>query len=818
MKRYLVFFAYIILTSNILFSQPGERQGMGGDFKGEVSGQIIENKSSKPIEYASISLFRLRDTTLVTGTISDAKGYFKMTDVPGGKYILRVDFIGFKRYSTEIMVNPRTPSVNTGAIKLEPYTQQLGEVTVADQKPLVEFSLDKKIINVEQNIVADGGSATDILRNTPAVSVDMDGNVSLRGSTNVKILIDGKPSTLSSNPADALEQIPASSIQSIEIITNPSAKYDPEGMTGILNIITKKEKRSGINGLASVNYGTWNKYGASVNLNYRINKINLFAGYDFRSEERNGYRSHIREMIQNDTSTYYTIFSDTQREILSNSLRGGFDFEFNPKNTITLSANYRNGGHPGFSDGSYVIKDYNYNLISDYSRDEISEKDDNISTDFSFNYKKKFNRPIQELSFDAYYSLGNNEDIENYDEVYNYPAETKGLNQKSETFSNRSNIVLQSDYIHPLTETMKLESGLKATFREMDTDYKFYDFDTLAADYFTTNLSNHFIYNDEVYAAYGIVSGSIKKFTVQGGLRFEHSIIKGNQTTTNEKFSIPYYDFFPSVHTTYSLPAENKVQLSYSRRINRPRERSLNPFIDASDPLTLRTGNPQLKPEYINSYELSHIKDWKKVSFTSSIFYKNIENIISMYRITNDTLQGILVTPINANSGNSYGLDFIITWQPVKAVRMSADFSYYNTSINGNYEDNDLTNDIYSYDGKYNATIMLPKDISMQVNFRLSGPSVMPQSIRQGFWTADAALRKDFFSKKLSVSFRISDIFNTMYFRNKTREPNLIADMEFKRETRVAYLTLSYRINEGVKQRTRKPNQDSENDMIEVGE
>jgi len=815
MKRLLLFL--LIATTSLYSSTLLPNDEKIDAKKGIIKAVIFDGKNNIPIEYANVTVHNAADSSFITGSASGKNGELLIPNIPEGIYYVKVSFIGYdKTIIPNVAITPDKKEVSLGVVKIIPTEIAMDAVNVVGEKPTEEYHLDKRVINVSKDNTAAGGTALDVLQNHPSIQVDQNGNVTLRGSSNFTVLVNGRPGVLQGS--DALRQIPANTIDNIELITNPSAKYDPEGMTGILNIITKKEKRRGINGLASVNYGTWNKYGASVNLNYRINKINLFAGYDFRSEERNGYRSHIREMIQNDTSTYYTIFSDTQREILSNSLRGGFDFEFNPKNTITLSANYRNGGHPGFSDGSYVIKDYNYNLISDYSRDEISEKDDNISTDFSFNYKKKFNRPIQELSFDAYYSLGNNEDIENYDEVYNYPAETKGLNQKSETFSNRSNIVLQSDYIHPLTETMKLESGLKATFREMDTDYKFYDFDTLAADYFTTNLSNHFIYNDEIYAAYGIVSGSIKKFTVQGGLRFEHSIIKGNQTTTNEKFSIPYYDFFPSVHTTYSLPAENKVQLSYSRRINRPRERSLNPFIDASDPLTLRTGNPQLKPEYINSYELSHIKDWKKVSFTSSIFYKNIENIISMYRITNDTLQGILVTPINANSGNSYGLDFIITWQPVKAVRMSADFSYYNTSINGNYEDNDLTNDIYSYDGKYNATIMLPKDISMQVNFRLSGPSVMPQSIRQGFWTADAALRKDFFSKKLSVSFRISDIFNTMYFRNKTREPNLIADMEFKRETRVAYLTLSYRINEGVKQRTRKPNQDSENDMIEVGE
>jgi outer membrane receptor protein involved in Fe transport len=785
----------ILLTSSSLIAQRPGGGGPNGDFKGEISGQILDKKSNKPVEYASISIYKMKDTSLVSGTISDAKGYFTMKDVPGGKYFLKVDFIGYNRYSGDVMVTPKTPQVNVGVIKLEGFVQQLGEVNVVDQKPLVEFNLDKKVINVEQNIVTTGGSATDILRNTPAVSVDMDGNVSLRGSTNVRILIDGKPAPLASSAADALEQIPASSVQSIELITNPSAKYDPEGMTGILNIITKKEKRNGLNGLASVGIGTWNKYNASVSLNYRVNKFNFFGGYDFRSEERNGSRSQYRTMYRNDTATYYDINAKTTRDILSHSFKGGLDYDFNPMNTLTFSGNFRTGGHPGTSDGNYLIKDYNMQVLSDYKRYEDSPVDNNTNADLNLSYRKRFSRPIQELTADVYYTFGKFSEDEYFYEDYNYPS-ISGQDQLSQTVSDRTNLIVQSDYIHPLNEKWKLETGIKTTFREMDTDYKFYNLDSITTDYVATSLSNHFIYTDQVYAGYGIVSGSFKKITGQAGIRAEQSMIQGNQIITNQKFDVGYLDFFPSVHMTYELPAMNKVQLSYSRRINRPDHHALDPFIDASDPLTLRTGNPQLKPEYINSYELSHIKDWKKVSFTSSIFYKNIENIISRYRITNDTIPGILVTMINANSGKSYGLDFIITYQPIKPIRLAADFSCYKTSVDGSYEENDLTNDIYSYDGKLNATFVLPKDFSLQINFRVNGPSVMPQSIREGFWTTDAAIRKDFWDRKASLSLRMSDIFNTMEFKIRTTESDLVGNMVFKRESRVVFLTFSYRLNE----------------------
>ena len=779
-----------------------------GDFQGEIIGKVVEEASGKVMEYTNISVFRMKDSTLVSGSITDSKGYFKIEKLKPGFYSIKVEFIGFDRYTTTAKVNPQTPSVNLGTIKLKASSTKLSEVEVISEKPLVEFTLDKKVINVEKNIITAGGSATDILRTTPSVSVDMDGNVSLRGSTNVTILIDGKPSMLTSgDKAAILEQIPASTIESIELITNPSAKYDPEGMAGIINIITKREKRDGTNGLITLNYGTWEKYGASLNLNRRTGKFNLYLNYDYRNNDRNGTRKHYRQLYNNDTLfSIYDIYSERKSSSLSHTFKGGLDYNLTPLASISASGTYRMGGHPGGDYNFDKIYDYNSLLIENYTRDEVSEEDNN-NTDLTLGYKKKFDQKEREFTADIYYSTSNEDEINYYTQnnilpIYNTPE------QKSNNTSHFKNFTFQSDYIHPLAEKTRLDAGIKYMMRTTDDDYSFFNEDTITNDFLNdTNYSNHFIYTDQVYAAYTTLSKEWKKFSFQVGLRAEQTFQDGNQKTMNSEYTHDYFSLFPSLHTSYSLPKENKLQISYSRRINRPSIHSMNPFVDASDPLTRRTGNPYLKPEYINSYEVGHIKDWKKLSLTSSVFYKQTLDVISRYRII-DTTGVLTVMPINVAKAESYGLDFIISYSPAKFIRLSGDFSWFKTSITGSNLDTDLTSDILSYNGKLNASLFLPKNFSFQANFRIEGPSVMAQAIRKEFYTVDAGLRKDFKNKKISLSLRFSDIFNTMSFRIETDDESLKSQMEFKRQSQVVYFTLSYRINEGIKQKDKNRNQE----------
>ncbi len=804
-KLFLVNILIIVISCYKIYAQ--DRSQMS-DFQGEIIGKVIEEKSGKPMEYTNISVIRMKDSTLTGGSITDNKGFFKIDKLKPGFYKVKVEFIGFERFTTTAKVNPQTPSVNLGTIKLKPASLQLSEVEVKSEKPMVEFSLNKKVINVDKNIVTAGGSATDILRTTPSVSVDMDGNVSLRGSTNVTILVDGKPSMLTSgDKAAILEQIPSSTIESIELITNPSAKYDPEGMAGIINIKTKKEKRDGTNGLITLNYGTWEKYGASVNLNKRTGKFNIYANYDFKRNDRNGWRKQYREFYMDDTlASVYDIKSEQNSYSISHTFKAGLDYNLTPMSTIAASGTYRKGDHPGNDFNTNKIYDNQDILLQEYTRDEESTEPNN-DVDLTLGYKKKFELKDRELTADAYYSSSNETETNKYIQD-NILPDTIYPDQKSINNNKFRNFTLQSDYTHPLNEKTKLDAGVKYMMRTTDDDYAFSNYNAITTDFVNdTNLSNRFIYTDQVYAAYATISKEWKKFSFQAGLRAEQTYQDGDQKTMNTKYKNEYFSLFPSFHTSYSLPKDNKLQISYSRRINRPSIHSMNPFIDASDPLTLHSGNPYLKPEYINSYEVGHIKDWKKLSLTSSLFYKQTNDVISRYRIT-DTTGIITVMPINVAKAESYGFDFIVSLNPFKFMRLSGDFSWFKTTLSGSNLETDLTSSIFSYNGKFNASVFMPKNFSLQVNCMFEGPSVMAQAIRKEFYTVDAGLRKDFKNKKLTLSLRFSDIFNTMRFRIVTDDPSLKAQMEFKRQSRLAYITLSYRINEGVKQKDKNRNGD----------
>lgn len=802
MKIYISLIA-ALFTSICIFSQ--ERSNFQ-NFEGSISGKVIDELTKEPIPYANISVYRTKDSTLVGGGITNENGFFKIENLHPGMFKIKVDFMGYDRFVSTTRITPKNTSVSVGIIKLKPAVLQLGEVEVISDKPLVEFKLDKKVINVDKNIVTSGGNATDILRNTPSVQVDMDGNVLLRGSTNVNILIDGKPSSLVSNDnASILEQIPASTIERIEIITNPSAKYDPEGMAGILNIVTKREKRQGINGLVTLNYGTKMKYGGTFSINRKVNKTNLFFSYDYKNEDRNWYRDHDRYLYYNSSLfSHTTISSNKKNNFYSHNLKGGFDYDFNPRNSIIFTANYRVGERK--SDEKSINKVITSDTISAYyDRNEASNyPSQNI--DLSLGYKKKFDDPDRIFTTDIYYSLGIFNKEENY-EQFNYIPIYLTPDQKANYDDKKSNFIIQSDYTHPLDEKTRLDAGLKAYVRTTDNNYFFYDYDTLISEFKKdTTLSNHFIYSDYIYAVYSTLSHEWKKFSLQAGLRAEETFQHGNQKTTGAVFDRNYFSMFPSFHLSYNLPKDNKLQISYSRRINRPNPRSINPFIDKSDPLTWRKGNPDLKPEYINSYELGHIKDWKKLSLTSQIFYKSTYNVISRYREV-DTSGIITVYPLNMSKAESYGLEFTVSSQPAKFMRLMGMFSWFKTTVIGSDGENDLTNSIFSYDAKFNGYFFLSKNLSMQLNGIFYGPSVMAQATRKGFYAIDIGLKKEIWNRKASLSIRLTDVFDTMKFQIITDDPNLKASMKFKRDTQVLYVTFTYKINEGIKQKDRQRQQ-----------
>lgn len=782
---------------------------------GVIKGSIVEKSSRQPVEYANIMLYRVKDSSFITGTITDAKGAFVLENLYFGNYYLKINFIGFKpQYHNGIKINPNNPIAQLPAIELESNATTLDAVEITADKPLVQFNLDKKVINVEQNLVSAGGSAIDVLQNTPSVTVDVEGNVSLRGNSNVTVLINGKPSGLSNSAI--LEQIPAGSIENIELITNPSAKYDPDGISGIINVVLKKERKPGLNGIVSANIGWGDKYNANAELNYRIKKFNFFGGIDFRKGNRNGGGFSIRESLYNDTILKLLQESDVKRNGLFYNGKLGFDYYLNDKNTLTFTGTYRNGLRKGTSANLSTEYYFGEKITGPYQNYE-SEEDPANNYDIMINYKKYFENKNKNLTIDmSYNSAIENEEEESMQEV---PVNSMFYSSLSQTAphqikisdESRNRFMAQTDYSHPFANNTKMELGAKAQLMTIDADFNAFEIDNvLQTRSFDSLQSNHFVYDEQIYSIYGTYGGSLKWFDFQTGLRLEQAYNTSKQLTQVKNYYKDYFSFFPSVHLSKKLPLKQEVMLSYSRRINRPRIHSLNPFRDYSNPLLVRYGNPYLNPEYINSYEIGYSKMFKKINFNSSLFYREIQDMITYYRVL-EANNVIGMTAKNLNSGQSYGVEAIVSTSFYKWWKSNTTFSYFRTVLNDDSEGNDYTTSNYTWTAKTNQIFNIGKGSSFQVSGNYRAPMVLLQGKTLATYFVDIGARTDLIRNKLTLNMRASDIFKTMKWRMITESDGVKVQGERFFESRTVFIGLSYKINDYKRQQRRQ--QDNGNDI-----
>ncbi len=791
---------------------------------GTVKGWILDSTNKQPLEYVNLMLFRENDSSKVHGTITNEKGAFILEKVPLGHYYIKISFMGYNsRFISGIFISAKKSTIHLGNIFFKLSASSLKEVIITADKPMITYGLDKKVIDVEKNITSTGGTAVDVLRNIPSVTVDADNNVSLRGQSNINILLNGRPSGMTGTK---LDQIPASSIENIEIITNPSAKYNPDGMSGIINIKLKKKKTMGFNGMITVGAATGDKYNGSVNINYNMKKINLFASYDFRNDRRKGWGDLERTTdLINDTSSLLIQHSKTYRKNSVNNMKLGLDYFINPKNTITFQGIFDNHyktnyDHTDANNSLFRINNPNPDL-SIYNS-YIFEPENNNDFDYSMNYKKTFDKKGKELTADLIYCNTNGFENENVNKQYYYLDTISNtlikngdpIIQGTHTLGKYSSGTFQLNFVNPLKNPdSKYEAGLQAIYTNTDDDFKFSNYEI---SQWTENKlrANHFIYTMQIYSAYGLYANTYKNFNFQLGLRLENAFTKAEQKTSSQVFNKNYFSFFPSLHINRELNKTTEVQISYSRRINRPNGEALNPFIDYSHPESIHYGNPQLKPEYINSFELGGMKKIKKTTINTDLFYRQINDVIKRI-ITIDSQRISHMTYQNLSTGISYGIDFIAEQQLLKFWKLNANFSYFRTIIKGDKENTNLTNDNYSWTAKMSSNMMLPKKFFFQITGFYNGPMVTPQGKIKEMYSLDAALKKDLWKDKATISLRLSDIFNTLKFRINTYGDGFNADMIRKRETRILYLTFTYRINGGIKQ---KPKSKDENGKMPFDE
>lgn len=803
-------------------------QSPAGTTQGRVSGTLVQGETKKPVGFANVVLLSLPDSSLTTGATSGIDGAFLLERVPAGQYVLRVSMVGYvTRFVPNISIMQAQPQVALGSVSLRAGATQLSEVEVTAEQALVEYALDKRVVNVSQDINAQSGTVAEVMQSLPSVTVDIDGNVAMRGSSNVTILIDGKRSSLSEIP---LDQIPANLIESIELITNPSSKYNPEGTSGIINLVLKKEKKPGFNGAASVTAGTYDNYNGSLNLNYRYNKWSLNGGYDFRQRTRPGSSNSFTENYYLDSltgsidSTSYRLQEGDRNSLdLSNNFRLGADYYLTPKHTLSASALYRVGQDERSNNILYRFEDED-RMLRSTSRRITEELEDEQAMDLTLGYRQTFDRKGQELTADAVYTT--NVDVE--ESIFRQIQEngsSEVLPEVQQTFVDDSNteFITKADYVHPISEDSRFETGFRTSYEQLDEDSRFFDLEnaTGALEY-NPLQSNHFVYDEQVYSVYGNYSNKFRSLSVQLGLRAEQTLTKADQRTSDEVFRNDYFSLFPSLFITNDFDDNNKVQFSYSRRINRPRSRFLNPFVDRTDQYNTQFGNPQLQPEFINSLELGYLRYWGDISFNSSAFFRHTTDEIDRFRtVTTVIVDGVEVpgtqtTFLNLSSNVSYGIELGLNYPVAKWWQVNANASGFRTQLNTTQGDTELSSSQLSWDAKLNSTMTVLKDLDIQLSAFYRAPTADIQGRREQMFSTDLGIKKDVLNKRGTVSLRVSDLFNTRQFNFLSFGPEFRTVSENRRQSRIIYLGFTYRINSDDSQKDRR--QRNENGQEQGGD
>jgi len=797
------------LTFLLFVGTAGCLQAYGQASNWIVAGSLVDSASKKPIEFATITLKAPGDSVIVTGGLSDADGKFSIPVEAAGSYELRYYFVGYKTKQTLILLEAGQPYYNAGTVSLSQDGEMLDVVEVQGEKSYFQGSIDKKVYNIEKDIIASNGTASDALQTIPSVVIDIDGNISLRGNEGVRIFIDGKPSGIAGANMNAiLEQIPASMIESIEVVTNPSARYDAEGNSGIINIVLKKNKKIGFNGNVSAGISTTPRYDGGASLNFRNEKLNFYSSYAFSHDERDSYGDVYRKTFDADTISYLNSEMEGTSISMNNMARAGLDWFIDEKTTLGISGSFNTsiGERDDLNVYAFLNED---SLLSSYSDRSTIGTNSGHGYNVGMNFRRTFLNPKQVLTAEGFYAVGYMEDDNTYDERFFDPTGLSLSDPVLQTIfrpNDNLDISAQSDYVHPFKNGNQFETGIKYTKEQKDNTFysESFDFETDSWE-IDDSLNNQFIYNEDVIAAYLIWNGTIKeKFGYQLGLRAEQTYTLSELITTDEDFVNNYFGLFPSVHVRYAFDPSLEIAASYSRRIDRPNSWFLNPFPDYSDPYTFRIGNPFLNPEYENSYEISLEKDFKKHSISGSIYLSQTLNEISPYTEVSD--EGIsYMTFQNYNSESQYGVELVTRDEWFKWWNMTTTFNFNQNLVNAENLEDGLTNQQFTYTARIMQMFALYKQTSLQLTMNYNTPWTFAQGKSDPVFFMDAGIKSDFFQNKLSVNVNISDIFDTRQWGGYSEGINFYQEHMRKRQSQIAMLKVTYKFGQqdNTRRRTR---------------
>ncbi|WP_291869032.1 outer membrane beta-barrel family protein [Maribacter sp.] len=833
-KTILLLFVTITFYTNA--QRPGASKVKRNLIK--LTGLVLDKDNNLPLEYATIILQNVNNPKKVTGGITNEQGKFSV-QVPSGKYTIKIEYLSYKTITLEDQL--LRISKDIGTIKLLPDLEQLDGVEVIGERTTVELRLDKKVYNVGSDLTVKGGSVTDVLDNVPSVTVDEEGAISLRGNESVRILINGKPSALSGLSTEALQQLPADAIEKVEVITNPSARYDAEGTAGILNIILKQSKTTGLNGSFTAYTGYPKKNGLSLNLNLRKENFNIFtnASYYYKDSPGNALFQQENFTDLGATNSYQDEYRKYQRQQDGFNTNIGFEFFIDSTSSITNSLVYKKSDGKNFVDINFFNFDANKNPTIQRNR-YTNETENDEDVQYSLNYQKKFNNKGHELTFDYQYSSGN--------EIENSIINETILNDNSaldteQTINDETqkNQLIQIDYVLPFgkNSNSQLELGYRGIFNKFNTDFNFgiLDETRFIND---TDYSNELNYKEYLNAAYMQLGTKFNKFNILSGIRMESSDIGIELVNTNEITNKNYVDWFPSLFLGYGFSEKEQLTLSYSRRLRRPRSWFINPFPSRSSNTNLFQGNPDLDPTYTNAFDFGYLKRWDKISFTTSAYYNRSTGVFAFItqergdfvEIQNpdDVANPILVpvqvrTPINLATDTRYGMELTTTYNPLRGWRINwnvnlfkqigeGNYSYINfqnQTITQNFDSNNL-----AWFTRLSAKIPLPFKIDLQTNVFYRGPKSNTQTDYKGVLSTSLGLSKDVIKDKASLSLNVSDLFNSRKRISESKTTNIFTYSEFQRRERQITLSFSYRFNpQNLKQKERRERNNDDSFDIE---
>lgn len=766
--------------------------------RGIITGTVTDKGTQNPMEYSTIAIYSASDSSLLGGTVSDPEGKFEIVKIPDGQYYIETNYIGYdKRVIEPVIVSAASRRIDLGILEMSVSTQSLDEVEVVAERKHVDYRLDKKIISVRQDINAAGGTAVDVLENTPSVSVDIEGNVSLRGSGSFTVLIDGKPSVLSGS--DALRQLPANAIENIEIITNPSAKYDPDGNAGIINVIMKRNVNVGTNGIVNASVGVNNKYRADFLINRKQNKWNFFVGGNYNNHLRAGNLTREQITFTDTLNNYIDADGIFNFKMAGAQLRAGASFDISEKATITLEAN---GGNHGFGiDRSNRTHEYTLPASEDiyYVSSSIMDR---TGTYYSLNanYTQTFDTKDHKLVAMAYFSSRDGNSVDSQDD-YNtrddykiedvVPERTRAL-EKSDDYQFR----FQLDYTRPLGSLGKLETGYQVRIDDEFNDYIFEDYNPVGEQWIENPLyTSELFFFRSIQSAYATYGGEWKGFQFQLGLRGEHTYRNMDHVRSENAYLINRLDYYPTIHLGKEFKNDHQLTASYSKRVDRPRGWSLDPNISYVDPYTIRMGNPALLPEYIHSFELGYQKGWGMNFLAFELYYRNTNNLITRITEYDDTQDLFIIKQENLNEDHSAGAEVMVNWKFGKVLTVNGSFTPYYYAISGTINDQVIDENSFNWRSNLNTTVQITPTTRFQANSAYRSKSVNAQGYTNGFYYMNLALRQDLFKRKLSATLQLRDVFGSMKRDMYNFGENFEQHMMMRREPRVLTLTLSYKIN-----------------------